>query len=471
MDLSGLNVLSLLPELVLAGGGLMVMLVDGFRKGQDCPGLRWLSLATVLVATFFCLNPPFVGSGYFGAVQADGLALAARFVILLVLALLLIGSENYLVQRKLPRAETLALTLFAATGMLALASAGDLIILFLGIEIMSISLYCLAGMLAIRSGSREAALKYFLTGSYASGFLLFGMALLYGATGTTQLAAMAPLVQDNWIATGGAVLMLVGFLFKVGAVPFHAWAPDVYTGSPTFVTAFMSTAAKAAAFAAFGRAFLPLTGLSGHWVPLIGVSAALTMILGNFSALVQTDVKRMLAYSSVAHAGYMLLGMMALGSDPQAIQAVIFYLMPYGLVNVALFMLAAQISHAGSGTYHLDDYKGLAKRSPLVALLLTIFVFSLAGIPPTAGFIGKFYLFSAAVKADFIGLAILGVLTSVVSVFYYLRFLVLAWFHEPVQEGSPDFGTGLLVTAVLAAFGLLLLGIWPSLWLGLTQGI
>jgi NADH-quinone oxidoreductase subunit N len=470
MDLNGLNVLSLLPELVLAGGGLLVMLVDGFRKGRDCPGLRWLALITVLVAGAFCLNPAFEGSGYFGAVQADAFAQAARFVILLVLALLLLGSDRYLRQRELPRAETLALMLFASTGMLALASAGDLIILFLGIEIMSISLYCLAGILAVRAASREAALKYFLTGSFASGFLLFGMALLYGATGTTQLAAMAPLVQDNWIATGGAVLMLVGFLFKVGAVPFHAWAPDVYTGSPTLVTAFMSTAAKAAAFAAFGRAFLPLTGLAHHWVLLVGISAALTMVLGNLTALVQTNVKRMLAYSSVAHAGYMLLGMMAMGSDPQAMQSVIFYLLPYGLVNVALFMLAAQISHAGSGTYALDDYKGLARRSPLVAFLLAVFVFTLAGIPPTAGFIGKFYLFSSAVKAGYTALAVLGVLTSVVSVFYYLRLLVLAWFHEPSDEKRIAFGSSLLITASLAAFGLLLIGVWPSLWLDLCTG-
>jgi NADH-quinone oxidoreductase subunit N len=477
MDLSGLNLIGLLPEMIVAGGGLLVLLVHALWRGRLDGALRGLSLAAVLAAGAAALLTPDAGPAAFGAAVSDPLALAGRVVTLVVLALLLLGAEDYARSRRAPLAEYHALLLFAAVGMLALASAGDLVTVFLGIEILSLSLYALAGLLGQREGSREAALKYFLTGSYASGFLLFGMALIYGASGTTQLAGIARGLLDHpageWVALGGATLMLAGFLFKVAAVPFHAWAPDVYTGSPTPVTAFMSSAAKAAAFAGFGRVFLPLSGLAEGWGPLLAASAALTMVLGNFSALMQDQVKRMLAFSSIAHAGYLLLGVLAAGRAGESLEAVLFYLLPYSLITVGFFLVAAEVSRQGGGEYAMDDFKGLARRNPLLAVLVAIFAFGLAGIPPTAGFMGKLYIFSAAVRTGHTALAVLGVLTSVVSVYYYLRPVVYSWFHEPEAGRSAvlHLPAGLLTAALIAAFGVLLLGLWPELWLRLTLGI
>ncbi|MDP2359455.1 MAG: NADH-quinone oxidoreductase subunit N [bacterium] len=477
MDLSGLNVASLLPEMIVAGGGLLVLGFHALWQGRRDGWLGGIALVAVLAALAACLWPATREAGYFGTALSDSLAFAGRITVLASLLLLLPGGASYLRERDLPRAETHALALFAACGMMALASAGDLIIVFLAVEVLSLSLYALAGLLGERRPSREAALTYFLAGSFASGFLLFGMALLAGAAGTTSLGGLAAGLArqagtgGEWIALGGTVLMLTGFLFKVGAVPFHSWVAEVYTGSPTWVTAFMSTGAKAAAFAGFGRVVLPLAGLGDGWVIVLGICAALTMVLGNFTALVQLNAKRMLAFSSVAHAGYLLLGLMATRQAGENLEAVLFYLLPYVLVNAALFLIAAKVSAAGGGAYHLDDYKGLARRSPLLAGLLTVLLLGLAGIPPLAGFLGKFYVFSAAVRAGHTGLAVLGVLTSVVAVYTYLRPVVYAWFHEPERSEPLTRDAGLLGAGLLASLGLVVLGVWPRLWLDLTRGI
>lgn len=477
MDFSGLNVASLAPELILSGGGLLVMALHAAFRGRQDRSLLWVALAAVVLALAFCLNPLTREPGYFGSALSDPLAFAGRITVLASLLLLLPGGAAYARQRALPQAEYLALSLFAATGMMALAGAGDLIVLFLSVEVLSISLYCLAGLMGERESSRHAALTYFLAGSFASGFLLFGMALLAGSAGTLNVADLGKgLAQTSgsgagYVALGGIVLMLAGLLFKVGAVPFHSWVAEVYTGSPTVVTAFMSTAAKAAAFAGFGRVLLPLGGVAEAWVPLLGVSAAATMLLGNFTALAQHNFKRMLAFSSVAHAGYLLLGLMAVGSAPESLEAVLFYLLPYVLANAALFLLAAHISRAGGGAYHLDDYKGLARRNPWLAGLLAVLLLGLAGMPPLAGFMGKFMVFSAAVRAGHTGLAVLGILTSVVAVYTYLRPVVYAWFHDPEQPEALPLCGGLAFATWLGSAGLLILGLWPRLWLDLCVGI
>lgn len=476
MDLSGLNAASLLPELIVAGGGLAVLALHALGRGRWDRGLPALSILAVLAALAACLWPATREAGYFGTALADPLAFAGRIVVLLSLLLVLLGGASYVRERALPAAEYFGLSLFAATGMLALASAGDLVLVFLSVEVLSISLYCLAGLQGRRARSRGAALTYFLTGSFASGFLLFGLALLSGAAGGTRLSELAAgLARQSgaggeWIALGGVVLMLAGLLFKVGAVPFHAWVPEVYTGSPTPVAALMSTGAKAAAFAGFGRVLLPLGGLQG-WVPLLGICAALTMVLGNFSALVQGNFKRMLAYSAVAHTGYLLLGLMAVGQAGENLEAVLFYLLPYALINAALFLIAARVSAAGGGRYDLEDYKGLARRSPLLAGLLAVLLLALAGIPPLAGFMGKFYVFSAAVRAGHTGLAVLGILTSVVAVFTYLRPVVYSYFHEPERPEPLPRDAALLAAGLLAGLGVLVLGVWPRLWLDLTLGV
>jgi NADH-quinone oxidoreductase subunit N len=479
MELTGLNALAMLPEILLALGGLLVLLINAFR-GETVTGLyRPVTLLAALAVIYTSLLPlGEAGPAMFGAASADALAAAGRIVVAVVLVMIALGAEDYLRSREIARAEFHALMLFAATGMSALASAGDLIVIFLSIEVLSISLYAMAGLLSQRATNREAALKYFLTGSFASGFLLFGMALIFGAAGTTRLAEISPALVENMassagselIAIGGTIMMLVGFLFKVGAVPFHAWAPDVYTGSATPVTAFMSTAAKAAAFAGFCRVILPMTAVADAWVPLLAIVSGLTMLLGNLTALVQTNVKRMLAFSSVAHAGYLLLGVLAAGSAGESLESVMFYMLPYALINVPLFLIAAHVSTNGGGSYHVDDFKGLAKREPLLAALVALLVFALAGIPPLAGFWGKFYVFSSAVRAGHAGLAVLGVLTSVLSVFYYMRLVVFSYFHEGSAKGKPAAG-GLMLSVVLASLAIVIIGLWPNLWLNVTQGI
>lgn len=473
-----MNLISLLPAILLASAGLLILLVNAFTHDRAAGSYRWLALLATVGALVLCFQPLATGSAFNGTAMVDGLALAGSAIILIVLLLLLIGGESYLKSRAVPQAEYHSLSLFAAVGMLALCSAGDLVVVFLGIEILSISLYCMAALLNEREGNREAALKYFLSGSFASGFLLFGMALVFGYTGSTSLAdintALQTLDPENWMLVGGILLMLTGFLFKVSAVPFHNWAPDVYDGSATIVTAFMSTAAKAAAFTGFVRVFVPGLGHSApSWVPVLAFCAGLTMVVGNFSALVQTSFKRMLAYSGIAHAGYLLLGVLAAGTDAHHARSVLFYLLPYVLINGVLFLVGAAISRQRSNSYDLEDFKGLAADQPWLAILLTVCLLALAGIPPTAGFLGKFYLFMGAVESGYVPLAVLGLLTSVVSVYFYLRVVVYAWFHKS-PAGSPAFVTpdgGLMLVTTAASALLLVLGLWPNLWLYMTQNI
>ena len=475
---SSFNTLSLLPEIVLALAGLLILMVNAFSHDRARASYRWIAGLGSLVALLLCFQPLATGDAFMGTAVMDGLALAGSAVVLVVLLLLVIGGEDYLRTRRVPLAEYHSLSLFAAVGMLALCSAGDLVVVFLGIEILSISLYCMAALLNEREGSREAALKYFLTGSFASGFLLFGMALIFGYTGSTSLTVIGESLQrldtNNWMLIGGILLMLVGFLFKVSAVPFHNWAPDVYEGSPTVVTVFMSTAAKAAAFTGFARVFVPALGeASASWVPMLAFCAGLTMLVGNFTALVQTSFKRMLAWSGVAHAGYLLLGIMAAGDNALHVRSVLFYLLPYALINGVLFLLGAAITRQRGGEYDLDDFKGLAADQPWLAILMTVCLLALAGIPPTAGFVGKFYLFMGAVETGHVSLAVLGLLTSVVSVYFYLRVVVFAWFHRS-PSGKPAFTRpdgGLMFVTTVASGLLLALGIWPNLWLFMTQNI
>lgn len=476
MDLSSLNPVSLLPEMILAATGLLMLVVNAIWRGRADGSLPLLAGLGALMGLVFSLFPLTRESGYFGSVVSDPLAVAGRTGVLAALLLLLLGGGSYLRRRALPLAETLGLACFSAVGMLALASAGDLITVFLAVETLSLALYALAGLLGQRAESRGAALTYFLTGSFASAFLLFGMALLFAASGGLEIAGLGAGVARSgggaeWIALGGTVMIMTGFLFKVGAVPFHSWVPEVYGSSPTWVSAWMSTGAKVAAFAGFGRLLLALAPQSEAWAPVLGVTAAATMVLGNFSALAQTNVKRMLAFSAVAHAGYLLLGLLAVGHAGESLEAVLFYLLPYALLNVPLFLIAAHVSRAGGGRYQLDDYKGLARRAPLLAALLATLLLGLAGIPPLAGFLGKLFVFSAAIRAGQMPLAVLGILTSVVGVYYYLRLVVLSYFHDSKDSTPLECDRGLTLASGLAALGVLVLGVWPELWLRVTQGI
>jgi len=349
-----------------------------------------------------------------------------------------------------------------------MASGTDLMTIFLGLEVMSISLYILAGLFRRQLRSNEAGLKYFLLGAFSTGFLVYGIALLYGVTGTTNVADIGmylsshPATLGNPMAVAGMLLLATGFLFKIGVVPFHNWAPDVYQGAPTPITAFMSAGPKAAALAAFLRAFiLGLSGMQDDWTSLLWVLAVLTMTLGNFVAIYQTNLKRMLAYSSIAHAGYALVGMVA--ANAIGVSGILFYMLAYTFMNLGAFAVLALAGKKGEDNLTLEGFAGFGLKRPFLGVAMCIFLLSLMGIPPTAGFAGKFYIFAGAVKADYIWLAIIGVLNSAVSLYYYLRVIVYMYFRDPAEDYNwVTLHLGTVVSIVIAIVGVLYLGILPG---------
>jgi NADH-quinone oxidoreductase subunit N len=473
MTFPDLSWLALLPTLIVSFTAMLVMVTDLWTEGPDREGLGWIGIVGLGVAgvvSVLLWNTH--ESGFAGGYIVDRYALFFNLVFCIAAALTLLASMDYLEATDIRSGEYYSLVLFATSGMLMMAAATDLIVIFLGLEVMSIAVYVLAGIWRRDLASNEAALKYFLLGAFASAFLLFGVAMFYGATGTTalggiagQLGQLAP--EQQTLIFAGAALLLVGFGFKVAAVPFHAWTPDVYEGAPTSVTAFMAVGVKAAAFAAFARVFLHTLGsLSVNWNAVLWVLAVLTMTLGNVLALVQHNIKRMLAYSSIAHAGYLLVGMVAAsgaaGSEAGG-AAILYYLFVYAIMNLGAFSVVMALARRGEKNEEIEDYAGLGFKYPFLGLSMIIFMLSLAGFPTLAGFTGKFYLFSAAVKAGYIGLALIGVLNSVVSVYYYVGVLVKMYMTEgpkeiPALSERPHLFATLLVTAT----GTVLLGIFPS---------
>jgi NADH-quinone oxidoreductase subunit N len=467
------------PEIVVLVTALLVMVVDLFLGKEHKSRLAWVSLVGVLAAAGLSYT---LWDGGDAALQdmlaADSYALFLNLVILTAAALAILFSVEYVERIDLAQGEYYTLLLLSTTGMMLMAAAINLMTVFLALEILSIALYVLVGLNRAERRSGEAALKYLLLGSFASGFLLYGMALIYGQVGTTSLAG----VRDHLLSSGGEVspllmvglgLMIVGFGFKVALVPFQMWAPDVYQGAPTSVTAFMSVGAKAAGFAALGRVALYAFGdLQGDWVWILAALAALTMTVGNLAALRQTNLKRMLAYSSIAHAGYVLVGVAA-GSEA-GIRAVLFYLLAYAFMNVGAFAVIVAASRfagmVGDGET-LDDLAGLAARKPGLAAAMALFMLSLAGVPPLAGFMGKLYVFGAAVQADLTWLAILGVVNSVVSAYYYLRVVVFMYMREGVPEeaGAAPVCLALQVGVGVASLAVVALGLWPAPILDLAR--
>jgi NADH-quinone oxidoreductase subunit N len=396
-----------------------------------------------------------------------------HLVVAVVSLLTVLLSMGYLDARMPGQGEYYSLVLFSALGMMLMAAGGDLVVIFLGLETLSLALYTLSGFQRGELRSNESALKYLLLGAFASGFFLYGIALIYGATGTTVLRRISIFLAEGkplgpLLILGGG-LLLVGFAFKVASVPFHMWMPDVYEGAPTSVTAFMIAGTKAAAFAAFLRVFLlALPALRVRWSAAIWILAALTMILGNLAALAQKNVKRLLAYSSIAHAGYVLVALVAGGSSGAT--SALFYLVAYALMNLGAFAAIIALQGRGQELLALDDYAGLGFRRPVLAACMALFMFSLAGIPPTAGFMGKFYIFSAAVEAHYSGLAVIGVLSSVVSVFFYLRLIVVMYMSEGATELPVlPVPTAAVWAAMMSAAGTLHLGLFPARLLDLAR--
>jgi NADH-quinone oxidoreductase subunit N len=386
--------------------------------------------------------------------------------------LTLLMSVSYLNAADIHVGEYYSLTLFAIVGMIVMAAAADLITIFIGLETMSIAVYVLAGIWRQRLQSNEAALKYFLLGAFASGFFLYGIALIYGATGSIQLSKIALYVDTHGGSTMlliGIAMLIVGFGFKVAAAPFHVWTPDVYEGAPTTVTAFMAVGVKAAAFAAFARVFLHALGaVHGQWEGILWVLAVLTMTVGNITAIVQNNVKRMLAYSSIAHAGYLLVAMVA-GKELGG-AALMYYLVAYGLMNLGAFGVIVAVGKKGEPNEEFKDFSGIGFRYPLLGLAMTVFMLSLTGVPPLVGFTGKFYVFSAAVKAGYLWLAVIGVLNSVISAYYYIRVVVHMYMYE--GENAPEklsSRPALALAILIAAVGTVLLGVFPSASIALAR--
>ena len=477
MTLPELNVLPLLPVLFVIGLGFFVLLLDLFLDGLDREVLAWPSVVGLAIAGIGSLV-------LWGSPESDTLAASFRldnyalfFDLLLCLgsALALLMSVEYLEAAGIRTGDYYTLAIFATAGMMLMAGANDLIVVFLGLEVMSVAVYVLAGIQRHSLRSNEAALKYFLLGAFATGFLLFGIALVYGATGTTRLDLIAERIA-NGVSGGnralllpGIALLLVGFGFKVAAVPFHVWTPDVYEGAPTSVTAFMAVGVKAAAFAAFGRVFLTsLAPAADEWRSLVAVLAVATMTLGNLLAISQSNVKRMLAYSSVAHAGYLLVALVAGGRDGGS--ALLFYLLAYALMNLGAFAVVIALSRRGDTTDEIDRYAGLGFRRPALALAMGAFLLSLAGVPPFVGFAGKLYLFQAAVAEGWIVLAVIGVLNSVVSAYYYIWVIVVMYMREGDEPTAPLSSRPYVATAIgLALAGTIAVGLFPGPFLALAR--
>jgi NADH-quinone oxidoreductase subunit N len=469
---------SVLPMLVLAATALAVILLDLLppRDRKDHLGfVSALGVVATLIVTYWMIFAIGGGElrGFRGMVVLDTYALFFNVVIGYATGLVILLSMDYIRREGQEAGEFYILVLLSAIGMMLMASAGDLIIVFLGLETMSITLYVLAGFFRNRLEAGEASMKYFLMGAFASGFFLYGIALIFGATGTTNLDRIANAVaagagRDPMFAIGFG-LLLVGFGFKISAVPFHMWAPDAYEGAPTSITAFIATGSKAAAFASLLRVLLTaVRGAPLDWPMLTWGLAAVTMTVGNVVALAQQNLKRMLAYSSIAHVGYMLVGVVAGGSLGNG--AVLFYLLVYTFTTAGAFGAILLLERDGREAVQLADFGGLATRHPVLALALSVFLLSLIGIPPTAGFVGKFYLFGAAVKSGYVWLAVIGVLNSAVAAYYYLRLVVFMYMREP--EGAPTVLAPSLSGAlalVVALWGVVQLGVAPGPLFDLAQ--
>ncbi len=471
------NILSILPILVLAGFGMLVLLVDvmSARKLGEKNLLAYLSLAGIVIATIVSRNSTATTLFSFNETfTIDNYALFFNILFLLSTGLVILISHSYIKREDINHGEYYALLMFSTIGMMLMASGADLLNIFIGLEVMSISIYILTGFKRSKLISNEASLKYFLLGAFATGFLLYGISLIYGTTGTIDLRQIASFIAgkggvNDPLLLMGMGLIIVGIGFKIASVPFHAWVPDVYEGAPTAVTAFMSVGPKAAAFAAFMRIFLTAFGSSHYeWQKAIWILAVLTMTVGNVVAISQTNIKRMLAYSSIAHAGYLLVALVA--ANNMGVSGTLFYLLAYIFMNIGAFAIVIVLSQKGDVGMNINDYAGLGFKHPMLAIAMTLFMLSMAGVPPMAGFVGKFYIFSAAIKSGYVGLAIIGVINSVISVYYYLRITVIMYMKEPVRDFQPLTISPLIVVAIaIAVVGTIHLGIFPSKVMEIAQ--
>jgi NADH-quinone oxidoreductase subunit N len=483
--LQSLNLMAIAPVLIVIGWACVVLLADLFVPPGRKHITAWLAALGLVAAFAVAIAQLGIERQAFGGMLiVDGYAAFLNLVVLLAALIGVLISLEYLPEAGIERGEYYALLLFTTSGMMLMASAADLIVVFLALELLSIPLYVLAGFARPLLASEESAMKYFLLGAFASGFLLYGIALTYGATRTTALDGVVAVLQDpsttSPLALLGMGLIVVGLGFKVAAVPFHMWTPDVYHGAPTPVTGFMSVGAKVGGFAAMLRVLLgAFPALAVEWGVVIQVIAGLTMILGNVVAISQTNVKRMLAYSSIAHAGYILMAVAASAVSPQAssglasateligtsaaragVSAALFYLLAYAFTNLGAFAVVIALEREHTTGPSLDDFAGLGKARPILALAMALFMLSLTGVPPSAGMVGKFFLFQAAINSGLIALAIVAGVTTLISAFYYLRVVVIMYMRE--GEAQVTLGPALTAALAVTALGTLALGIVPT---------
>jgi NADH-quinone oxidoreductase subunit N len=458
-----------MPEIYMTALALILLLADLFIKKKEA--LAALSIVGTGVVAYTLIGSSGVTFG--GMFISDGYSTFFKIIFFLNVILSVLISIKYIAIEKVNFGEYYSLIVLSTLGMMIMASAGDLIVLYLGLELMALSTYVLAGFIRHDTKSNEAALKYFLLGAFASAFLLYGISLIYGLTGTTDIKSIALYISEKGLTGNPAlslsmILFAVAFGFKIAAAPFHMWAPDAYEGAPTSITAFMSVGPKAAGFAVLGRVFMiAFVSIKLEWVTVLIPLSILSMAVGNVVALAQTNIKRMLAYSSIAHAGYALIGIIVANSEGLA--STMNYLMIYAFMNMGAFAVVIMLRTEGFKGDSITDYEGLAKTHPFLAALMLIFMFSLTGIPPTAGFIGKLYVFMAAINAGYTWLVLVAVVFSVISAYFYLRIVMYMYMREPkvevVTSQSGTLGIALGVTTV----AVLVIGVFPSFLVKLAK--
>jgi NADH-quinone oxidoreductase subunit N len=465
------SIIPIYPEIIVLTVALMVLVLDFFIDKASKEFLGWLSLAGIGIAAAATYKLMVVNSGvltgsfFGGTFLLDPFSTFFKFVFYMACGLGILVSISYLKIEDVHRGEYYALMLFATTGMMLMASAGDLITLYLGLELMALSIYILAGFMRGDNRSNEAAIKYLVLGAFSSGIMLYGMSLLYGLAGTTNLTGILAFLrtadQANPILYLAMIMLVVSFGFKGAAVPFHMWVPDVYEGAPTSVTAFMSAGPKVAGFAVLLRVFLySLAPLHEHSTAILSGIAVLTMAVGNIMALTQTNIKRMLAYSSIAHAGYALVGLAAGG--PEGAASVMLYVCIYAVMNMGAFGVVIMLRKAGERGEEIADFAGLGKTNRTAAFLMLIFMFSLTGIPPLAGFMGKFYIFKSAVQAGLVWLAIAGVIFSAISAYFYLRVIMVMYMSEPKGVVELTTSPSLALALAVSVTAVIFIGVYPA---------
>jgi NADH-quinone oxidoreductase subunit N len=465
------SMIASLPEIVVVSGACVLLIVGQLVRREQGYLLVWASIGVVLIAALGSLMlGGEVRPAYTGMFIVDPFATFFKVVFYLSTVLTFLLSRRYAKIEEIESSEYYVLLLFALSGMMILASATDLLSIYVGLELMAFCTYVLTGFLRQQQRSNEAALKYVILGAVSTGMFLYGVSLVYGVTGTTQLDGMAAAVTGDPLDPGlllAVVFIVAGLVFKVGAVPFHMWVPDVYEGAPTTITAFMSVGPKAAGFAVILRVFLnPLVAASDAWI-IVAIIAVVTMALGSFVALVQDNFKRLLAYSSIAHAGFALFGVAAGGAD--GIASVMLYLLIYAFMNLGIFGIVVVMRAGDFSGEVIEDYAGLAKSHRGLALLMLLYLFSLAGIPPTAGFFAKFYVLVALVERGFVVLAVIAVLLSAVAAYFYIRIAMVIYMREPEGTFDPALTPEVRATLALTAAGTIGIGLFPAWFLRLAQ--